>query len=50
VEFKDGEILAGYTSGYTPTRVGFFVFPADPESNNEKVFILNRATKKVDFV
>lgn len=50
VEFKDGEELAGYTSGYSPDRVGFFVFPSDAESNNEKVFVVTAATARVSFM
>ncbi len=49
VKFKDGEMLIGYTSGYSPDRAGFFVFPADPESNNEKVFVVMAATESVSF-
>jgi hypothetical protein len=49
VRFKDGEKLIGYTSGYSPDRPGFFVFPSDPESNNEKVFVVTAATENVSF-
>jgi hypothetical protein len=49
VEFKDGENLVGYSQGYTPNRPGFFVFPADPESNNDRIFVLTAATKSVRF-
>ena len=50
VDFSDGERLVGYTSGYSPARPGFFVFPADPEDNNEKVFVVTAATRSVEFV
>jgi len=49
VKFKDGEELIGYTSGYSPGRAGFFVFPADPDSNNEKVFVVTAGTQNVSF-
>jgi hypothetical protein len=49
VKFKDGEELIGYTSGYSPDRAGFFVFPTDPDSNNEKVFVITAATQNVSF-
>jgi hypothetical protein len=49
VKFKDGEVLIGYTSGYSPDRTGFFVFPSDPDSNNEKVFVMTAATANVSF-
>lgn len=50
VDFLDGETLIGYTSGYSPARAGFFVFPADPEDNNEKVYVVTAATTTVNFV
>lgn len=50
VEFTDGETMVGYTSGYSPDRKAFFVFPADPESNNDRVFVVTSATKDVSFV
>lgn len=50
VDFKDGETLIGYTSGYSPGRAAFFVFPADPESNNEKVFVVAAAASAIGFV
>jgi hypothetical protein len=50
VRFKDDETLVGYTQGYSPDRVGFIFFPADPDSNNEKAFIINTATDDVHFI
>ena len=50
VHFKDGETLVGYTSGYSPGRAAFFVFPSDPQDNNEKVFVVTAATDEVAFV
>lgn len=50
VVFQDGETLLGYTSGYSPNRAAFFVFPADPGDNNEKVFVVTDATEEVAFV
>jgi hypothetical protein len=50
VHFKDGETLVGYTQGYSPNRDIFIVFPSDPDSNNEKVFVVTQATSKVCFV
>lgn len=48
--FKDGEVLVGSTMGYHANRQGFFFFPADPNSNNEKVFVVNSAVKEVRFL
>ncbi len=50
VIFTDGEELLGMTQGYDPSRAGFFVVPADPESNNDRCFVVTRATREVRFV
>jgi hypothetical protein len=50
VDFNDGETLIGYSQGFTPGRLGFFVFPADPQSNNDRIFVLSAATKAVRFL
>ncbi len=50
VAFKDGEILVGTTQGYDASRPGFFIFPADTESNNERIFVVRGATQQVSFI
>ncbi|MGZ3537935.1 MAG: DUF6982 domain-containing protein [Thermodesulfobacteriota bacterium] len=50
VTFADGEVLVGSTLGYDPSRPGFFLFPADPKSNNIRVFAVTGAVKKVRFL
>ena len=50
VIFQDGETLVGTTQGYDPNRPGFFVIPADPSSNNDRCFVVTRATKQVSFI
>jgi hypothetical protein len=47
VDFLDGEVMYGMTNGYSPNRKGFFVFPADKKTNNERVFIIKDATGSV---
>jgi hypothetical protein len=47
VTFFDGERLVGTSLTYDATRPGFFLFPADPHSNNERVFVVRAATTKV---
>jgi hypothetical protein len=47
VIFKDGELLIGTTQGYHPGRSGFFVFPADQMSNNDRCYVVSSATKGV---
>ena len=46
VTFTDGEVLVGSTLGYDLNRPGFFFFPADPKSNNMRVFAVSTAVKK----
>jgi hypothetical protein len=51
VTFMDGEVLVGTTLGYDPNRPGFFLFPADPKSNNIRVFAVSTAAvKKVRYL
>jgi hypothetical protein len=50
VEFVDGEVLVGTTMGYQPDRPGFFLVPADPQSNNERCFVVSSAVRKVEFL
>ena len=50
ITFKDGEILVGTTQGYQPGRAGFFVVPADSDSNNERCFVVSAAASDVSFV
>ncbi len=47
VEFHDGEVLFGYTLSYSTRGIGFFMFPGDPECNNNKVFIVHSSAKRV---
>ena len=46
----DGEVINGYTSGYNPGRAGFFLIPAEAENNNERIFVVNKAVKQLDWV
>jgi hypothetical protein len=50
VTFKDGEAVIGYTPGFSPNKPGFFLFPSDPTSNTEKIFVLIAATEEITFV
>ena len=47
VDFLDGEVMCGMTHGYAPNRKGFFVFPADKDTNNQRVFVVREATASV---
>ena len=48
ITFSDGEVMYGSTHGYAPERKGFFIFPADKESNNERVFVIVESTDNVE--
>jgi len=50
VEFKDGEVLVGTTTGYQPGRPGFFLVPADAESNVERCYVVAAATHEISFL
>ena len=50
VTCKDGEKLYGTTLGYNPNRRGFFIFPIDPEDNNERIFIIQETVESVDIM
>jgi hypothetical protein len=47
VRFKDGELLCGYTLTFTPDREGFFVFPADPGSNNQRIYVITASASEI---
>ncbi len=50
VEFSDGESIIGFALGYSPDRQGFFMTPADLRGNNERIFVVNSATKNIKFL
>jgi hypothetical protein len=47
VTFQDGEVMVGSTLGYDRNRPGFFLLPADPKSNNVRIFVVASAAKQV---
>lgn len=50
VTFTDGEVLVGASQAYQPDRPGFFLVPADPRSNNDRVYVVRKAVKDVRFL
>lgn len=50
VKFKDGELVTGYSQGYSPDRLGFFIIPADTKNNNERIFVVNSTIEKVSWL
>lgn len=49
VSFTDGEKIRGRVLSDTGQGAGFFLYPTEPDSNNEKVFVLRSATAAVDI-
>ena len=48
VTFADGEVMVGSTAlSYDPKRPGNFIIPADPRSNNIRVFVVSSAVRSV---
>ena len=48
VIFADGEVMVGSTAlSYDPKRPGNFIIPADPQSNNIRVFVVSSAVRSV---
>jgi hypothetical protein len=50
VTFIDGEVLVGSTLGRDLNRQGFFIFPADPKSNNIRVYVVSSFVEKVRYL
>jgi hypothetical protein len=47
ITFNDGEEMFASSENYNPTRLGFFVYPLDPESNNLRIFVVNENVRQV---
>lgn len=50
VTFHDGETMMGYTVGYDAKKQGFFLVPVDPDSNNARVYVVNAAVARLEWV
>ena len=48
VKFSDGEVIIGFSLGYSPGRHGFFLVPADLKSNNQRIFVITSATERIE--
>jgi hypothetical protein len=47
VRFRDGEVMVGTADSPTTDPLGFFLIPADHESNNLRVYVVAAATRVV---
>jgi hypothetical protein len=50
VTFLDGEVMIGSTLSYRPEGTGFFLSPADPRSNNARVFVVCGSVRHARFI
>ncbi|MBN1141802.1 MAG: hypothetical protein JXB25_08430 [Deltaproteobacteria bacterium] len=50
VTFSDGETMVGTTQSYNACHPGFFLFPADANSNNDRCFVVRNATQNISFL
>ena len=48
IAFSDGEVMYGKIHGYTRHMQGFFILPADKESNIERAFVIRESTVEVE--
>ena len=47
VTFTDGEVLVGTAPGHDPGAEGFYLIPADDQSNNRWAYVVTAATREV---
>jgi hypothetical protein len=47
VTFKDGETIRGTATGLNLKLPGFYLFPADPQSNNKRIYIVRSSAKEI---
>jgi hypothetical protein len=50
IEFADGEEMLGVVHAADQRKPGFFLFPADPASNNERVFAVFDFVKRIEYL
>ena len=47
VFFKDGENLYGTCHSYGRYKIGFFIYPIDPQDNSERIFVIHSAAESI---
>jgi hypothetical protein len=47
IRFRDGEVMVGTADSPASDPQGFFLIPADPESNNLRVYVVAAATRVI---
>jgi hypothetical protein len=46
IKFKDNEMIEGLASNTSMFSTGFFLTPADPDSNNKRIFVVKSALEE----
>jgi hypothetical protein len=49
-EFYDGEKIFGFTRDYDRNRRGFYLFPADPQDNNAKIYVPHSSLVNIELL
>ena len=49
VTFDDGETIWGTIPSYDSNAPGFDFYPADPDDNNIRIFVVSHSVKSVEF-
>ena len=50
VTFNDGEVVAGFTVGFSEDKPGFFLIPRDAACNNARIFVVRQAVRSIEWV
>jgi hypothetical protein len=50
ITFLDDEVIVGSTLSYRPEGLGFFLCPADPRSNNLRIFVVCSSVRRASFI
>jgi hypothetical protein len=50
ITFLDGDVIVGSTLNYQPEGSGFFLCPADPRSNNLRIFVVCASIRHARFI
>ena len=50
IRFRDREEIAALAPGSAVGRAGFFVVPADPRSNNQRIFVVHASVAEVEWI
>ena len=50
VSFLDGETLIGFCPAYRREMKGFFLFPSNPNSNNDRIYVVADAVRTVELL